>query len=152
MTYLIKKFFILVHREHGALPVRSGAGCPLTPLVLAAMVRQEAKTQGPSPTPNSEEVSVIVRAKEKGREPAPLLGYQSNPLPLSAALLSHSSHAGISQQPHSESPTKQNIKTKAGSSAQHSSCSASPSGSNGFHPGQHQIFLTNVHPPIPPRD
>lgn len=49
------------------LPVRSGAGCPLTPLVLAAMVRQEAKAQGPSPTPNSEEVSVIVRAKEKGR-------------------------------------------------------------------------------------
>lgn len=38
------------------------------------------------------------------------------------------------------------------SSAQHSSDSASvsPSASNSFHPGLHQMFLTSVHPPIPP--
>lgn len=95
VTYLINKSFIVVHREHGVLPVRLGAGCPLTPLVLAAMVRQEAKAQGLSPTLNSEWVLVIVcesQRKKKGQRQSQLLCWAisptlSSPQPLSSAAL-----------------------------------------------------------------
>lgn len=119
VTYLINKSFILVHREHGALPVRSGAGCPLTPLVLAAMVRQEAKAQGPSSTPNSEEAPVMWEPKKK--EERRLLCWAISPAlsssqPHSSATLPMLEHR--SSLTDTESPTKQNMKTKAGSSAQ----------------------------------
>lgn len=117
VTYLVNKSFIVVHREHGVPPVRWRAGCPLTPLVFAAMLRQEAKAQGLSPTLNSQWVLLILCVKEKKKrtktKSAPLLGYQSNPLLSSAALLSHSSHAGVRQQPHSEQPQEHNMKNKS---------------------------------------
>lgn len=69
---------------------------------------------------------------------------RSSPLHSSAALLSRSSHAGIRQEPHSERIVNTAQKEEQG--AQRSS--ASPS--NCFHPGLHQMFLTSIHPPIPP--
>lgn len=84
VTYLVNKSLIVVHREHGVSPIRWRAGCPLTPLVFAAMLRQEAKAQGLSPTLNPERALLILRGKEKKKKrtktkSAPLLGYQSNP-------------------------------------------------------------------------
>lgn len=45
-----------------------GAGRPLAPLLLGAVVRREAEAQGRSPTLSSERVFVIVCVKSQERE------------------------------------------------------------------------------------
>lgn len=148
VTYLVNKSFIVVHREHGVPPVRWRAGCPLTPLVFAAMLRQEAKAQGLSPTLTSERVVVDFyvskkkkRTKTKSVQPSPLLSCTPQPFFPCRYMATASLRT----------PREHNMKNKS-RGARRSSDSASVSASNGFHPGQHQMFLTNVHPPIPQRD
>lgn len=61
----------------------------------------------------------------------------------SATSISCSSHAGTQKQP-SLHKTPISIRKKS------STALAPASASDAFHPGQHQMLLTSVHPPIPP--
>lgn len=95
---------------------------------------------------------VAIVCESQRKEPTksdlvPLLGFRSNPLLSSPQSLS-SATLPMPEYARTLSPKAPAVQRGNKKQAEQRS-SDSASASNGFDPGQHQMFLTNVHPPIP---